>query len=126
MRKPRDIDAELKALEDKAATLRLKKITQLGELVCAAGADALDVETLAGVLLEAVERAAADPDQKEAWRRRGDGFFRQGAKQQGRGRPGRGGKRSGHDTAPPASDPARPADSDVEGDPTLFSRDTTR
>ena len=82
MRKPRDIDAELKALEDKAATLRLKKITQLGELVCAAGADALDVETLAGVLLEAVERAAADPEQKEAWRRRGDRFFRQGAKQQ--------------------------------------------
>ncbi len=121
MRKPRDIDAELKALEDKAAALRLKKITQLGELVSAAGADALDVETLAGVLLEAVERAAADTDQKEAWRRRGDGFFRQGGR-----RPGRGGKRSGTDAAPPASDPARPVDGNPEGDPTLFSRDTTR
>lgn len=125
MRKPRDIDAELKALEDKATALRLKKITQLGELVSAAGADALDVETLAGILLEAVERASADPDQKEAWRRRGDGFFRQGAKQQG-GRPGRGGKRSGTDAAPSAGDPARPTDGNPEGDPTLFSRDTTR
>ena len=126
MRKPRDIDAELKALEDKAAALRLKKITQLGELVSAAGADALDVETLAGVLLEAVERAAADPDQKEAWRRRGDGFFRQGAKQQRGTRQGRSGKRSGTDVSPPAGDPAQPADRDAEGDPTLFSRDTPR
>ena len=121
MRKPRDIDAELKALEDKAAALRLKKITQLGELVSAAGADALDVETLAGVLLEAVERAAADPDQKEAWRRRGDGFFRQGGR-----RSGRGGKQDGHNTAASTSDPARPADGNAEGDPTLFSRDTPR
>jgi hypothetical protein len=121
MRKPRDIDAELKALEDKAAALRLKKTMQLGELVSTAGAEALDVETLAGVLIEAVERAAADPEQKEAWRRRGDEFFRQGGR-----KPGRGSKRSQHDTAPPAGDPARPADGNPEGDPTLFSRDTTR
>jgi hypothetical protein len=126
MRKPRDIDAELKALEDKAAALRLKKITQLGELVSATGADALDVETLAGVLIDAVESAAADPDQKEAWRRRGDGFFRQGAKQQRGTRPGRSGKRSGLGASPPASDPARPADGNPESDPTLFSRDTPR
>src|SRR3954471_7258928 len=49
---------------------------QFGELVPATGADALDPETLAGALLEAIERAKADPGAKEAWRRKGDGFFR--------------------------------------------------
>ena len=41
MRKPRDIDAELQALEAKAKTLRAQKIAQLGELVVATGADGL-------------------------------------------------------------------------------------
>ena len=76
MRKPRDIDAELKALHDKHKQLRVRRVAQFGELVTATGADALDPETLAGALLEAVERAKADPSAKEAWRRRGDGFFR--------------------------------------------------
>ena len=31
MRKPRDFDAELKALEDKARDLRSRKVQQLGE-----------------------------------------------------------------------------------------------
>src|SRR4051812_16903661 len=76
MRKPRDIDAELKALHDKQKQLRARRVIQFGELVTATGADALDPETLAGVLLEAVERTKADPSAKEAWRRKGDGFFR--------------------------------------------------
>src|SRR4051794_2474482 len=76
MRKPRDIDAELKALHDRQKQLRVRRVSQFGELVTATGADALDPETLAGVLLEAVERAKADPSVKEAWRRKGDGFFR--------------------------------------------------
>jgi len=54
MRKPRDIDAELKALQDKQRSLKLKRITQFGELVTATGGDALDLETLAGALLDAV------------------------------------------------------------------------
>src|SRR3954466_12771242 len=76
MRKPRDIDAELKALQDKQRSLKLKRIAQFGELVTATGADALDAETLTGVLLDAVERAKADPSTKEAWQRKGDSFFR--------------------------------------------------
>ncbi len=76
MRKPRDIDAELKALQDKQKQLRARRVTQFGELVTATGADTLDAETLAGVLLEAVERAKADPSAKEAWRRSGEDFFR--------------------------------------------------
>ena len=41
MRKPRDFDAELKALVDKARNLKSRKVQQLGELVVATGADAL-------------------------------------------------------------------------------------
>ena len=78
MRKPRDIDAELKALQEKARALKAKQRTQLGELVAATGADALDPETLAGALLEAVERAKADAAAKETWRARGQGFFHRG------------------------------------------------
>src|SRR3954452_6150818 len=76
MRKPRNIDAELKALQDKQRSLKLKRITQFGELVSATGSDALDLEILAGALLDAVERAKADPSTKEAWQRRGQSFFR--------------------------------------------------
>jgi DNA-binding protein H-NS len=76
MRKPRDIDAELKALQDKQKQLRARRTVQFGELVTATGADVLDAETLAGALLRAVEHANADPSTKEAWRRTGEGFFR--------------------------------------------------
>lgn len=74
MRKPRDIDAELKALADKAKGLKAKRVLQLGELVTITGADALDLETLAGALLAAVEGVKA-AETKEAWRREGAGFF---------------------------------------------------
>jgi len=73
-RKPRDIDAELKALQDKAKTLKAKRLVQFGELVVATGADAFDAETLAGVLMEAIERAKQS-ETKEGWRRRGAAFF---------------------------------------------------
>lgn len=73
MRKPRDFDAELQALTDKAKALKMKKQGQLGELVVATGADALSVEQLAGALLDAV---GADAARKEAWRKSGAAFFR--------------------------------------------------
>jgi hypothetical protein len=76
MRKPRDFDAELKTLEDKARALKERKVRQLGELVIATGADALDVETLAGGLLCLVE--AGDAARKVEWRKRGAAFFRSG------------------------------------------------
>lgn len=82
MRKPRDIDAELKALQDKAKTLKARKVVQLGELVTVTGADVLDLETLAGALLAAVN-GAKSTEQKEAWRSEGAAFF------QRRGRKGR-------------------------------------
>jgi hypothetical protein len=37
MRKPRDFDGELKALQDKARDLKSRKVQQLGELVIATG-----------------------------------------------------------------------------------------
>jgi DNA-binding protein H-NS len=73
MRKPRDLDAELHALLEKTKTLKNRKTRQLGELVAATGADALDVDTLAGGLLAMVE--ATDPARKESWRKRGAAFF---------------------------------------------------
>jgi hypothetical protein len=73
MRKPRDFDAELKALNDRARTLKERKIRQLGELVIATGADALDIDTLAGGLLGIVSDAAGQ--QKEVMRRAGAAFF---------------------------------------------------
>lgn len=75
MRKPRDIDTELKALQDKQEQLRSRRTTQLGELVAATGADALDPETLADALIEVVERAKKETT-AEAWQRKGEAFFR--------------------------------------------------
>ncbi|WP_292387070.1 conjugal transfer protein TraD [Mesorhizobium sp.] len=74
MRKPRDFDAELKALEDKARELKSRKIQQLGELVIATGADALSADELAGALIVLAE--TKDTGKKEAWAKRGAAFFR--------------------------------------------------
>ena len=51
MRKPRDFDAELKALGDRARDLKGRKVQQLGELVIATGADTLSADELAGALI---------------------------------------------------------------------------
>jgi len=80
MRKPRDYDAELKALTDKARQLKSRKQSQLGELVMATGADDLTIEELAGALLAAV---TADRPAREAWRKRGAAFFRGGREDAG-------------------------------------------
>lgn len=74
MRKPRDYDAELKALDDKARLLKRRKLEQLGELVIATGADGMPVEELAGALLAATK--TTDATTREAWRRDGAKFFR--------------------------------------------------
>lgn len=80
MRKPRDFDAELKALGDRARQLKERKVQQLGELVAATGADALPIEQLAGALLGAAD--SKDVAMKEGWRKRGAAFF-QGARKAG-------------------------------------------
>ncbi|HEV7342296.1 MAG TPA: conjugal transfer protein TraD [Sphingopyxis sp.] len=94
MRKPRDFDAELQALTDKARALKVKKQGQLGELVVATGADALSIEQLAGALLDAI---GADAARKETWRKSGAAFFRgEGARaRKGAGRNAGGGAPSG-------------------------------
>jgi len=73
MRKPRDYDAELKALEDRARELKALKVTGLGELVIATGADALTAEELAGALVVLAE--TKDAAKREAWAKRGATFF---------------------------------------------------
>ncbi len=73
MRKPRDFDAELKALEDKAKDLKSRKVQQLGELVIATGADALNAEELAGALIALAE--TKDARKREAWAKRGAAFL---------------------------------------------------
>jgi hypothetical protein len=78
MRKPRDIDSELKALEAKAKTLKERRVRQLGELVIATGADQIDTEMLAGALLGAV--ATQDASTKEGWRKAGASFFQRGVR----------------------------------------------
>jgi hypothetical protein len=73
MRKPRDFDAELKVLGDKAKELKTRKVQQLGELVIATGADALSADELAGALIVLAETKEAG--KREAWARRGATFF---------------------------------------------------
>ena len=72
MRKPKDFDSELKALNDRAQQLRARKVQQLGELVLATGADTLGFETLAGALLAA---RGAEPGAKGVWQAAGCAFF---------------------------------------------------
>jgi len=74
MRKPRDFDSDLKVLADKAKAIREKRVRQLGDLVTATGADALDADLLAGALLDAV--AMKDTAIQEGWRAAGAAFFR--------------------------------------------------
>jgi DNA-binding protein H-NS len=73
MRKPRDFDAELKALGDKARDLKSRKVQQFGELVIATGADTLSADELAGALIVLVE--TKETGKREAWARRGAAFF---------------------------------------------------
>ena len=73
MRKPRDFDAELKALGDKARNLKSRKVQQLGELVITTGADTLTADELAGALIVLAE--TKDAAKREAWAKRGAAFF---------------------------------------------------
>jgi len=73
MRKPRDFDSEIKALADKAKALKERRVRQLGELVAATGADALDADLLAGALLAVIGNK--DTATREGWRQAGAAFF---------------------------------------------------
>jgi hypothetical protein len=95
-RKPRDYDAELQALMERAKKVKTQKTTQLGELVQVVGADALPMEALAGALLAAVEQSKKTPEAVGRWTERGQSFFQQGGK--------RGPKQKSGDTAGTAAD----------------------
>lgn len=79
-RKPRDYDAELQALMEKAKKVKNQKTVQLGELVQIVGADALSFEMLAGVLIEAVEHAKGHPEKAARWTNAGKAFLDAGGK----------------------------------------------
>ena len=93
MKKPRDLDAELQALQQRAKALKSRRVTQFGELVIATGADHLSVEELAGALVAA---AKADASTRETWRRAGASFFQGQARSSAK--PARGGERSAADS----------------------------
>jgi hypothetical protein len=78
MRKPRDFDAELKELGDKARDLKNRKVQQLGELVIATGAGGLNSNELAGALIVLAETTEAG--KREAWAKRGAAFFQSRAR----------------------------------------------
>ena len=82
MRKVRDHDAELKALNDKARALKARKVEQLGALVVATGADALDLEVIAGLLWHGVMEAKLD-SVMESWRAEGATFLRKRGRKTG-------------------------------------------
>jgi len=107
MRKPRDYDAELKALDERARGLRTRKLGQLGELVIATGADALDAEILAGALLAAAE--SKDKAAREAWRQRGGTFFQRSTRRTSGGAGGgaRGNTAAQGDTLPLGLEPGK-------------------
>ncbi len=73
MRKLRDFETELQALNERTRGLKARRVQQLGEMVIACGADALDADTLVGALILAIEDR--DGAQREACRARGAGFF---------------------------------------------------
>ncbi len=75
MRKPRDFDSELKALDERARQLKARRLQQLGELVAATGAGELPIDILAGALLDAT--GTRDSAAREGWRARGAAFFQQ-------------------------------------------------
>jgi len=89
MRKPRDYDAELKALEDKAKELKNRKVQQLGELVIATGADTLTTDELAGALVAIAETKEAA--RREAWAKRGATWFQSKSRRSARAGDGNGG-----------------------------------
>ncbi len=91
-RKPRDFNAELQALMDKAKKVKSQKTTQLGELVQVVGADAMSMEAIAGALLAAVEQSKKTPEAVARWTERGQAFFQAGGK--------RGKKQEPRDAAP--------------------------
>ena len=102
MRKPRDFDAELKVLDAKARQLKERQVVALGELVMATGSNTLDIEVLAGALLDAANRS--DLTIREEWRTRGAAFFRSESRSTARGSQSRARSASSGDSSAQSAD----------------------
>ncbi len=74
MCEPHDYNSDMKALRERAQSLKMRKVQQLGDLVIATGADVLPVEQFDGALPDAVE--TRDAVVLKNWSGRGDAFFR--------------------------------------------------
>ena len=97
-RKPRDYDAELTALMERAKKVKSQKTIQLGEIAQMVGADTLPLEAFAGALMAAIEQSKKQPEAIARWTERGESFFQQGGK--------RGRKPKAGDAAAPGADNA--------------------
>ena len=100
-RKPRDYDAELQALMDKAKKVKTQKTTQLGELVQITGADTMPMEALAGALLAVVKQVKDKPEILARWTEGGKAVFQSGTR--------RGKAKAAGDAAPGAAGNTGPA-----------------
>jgi hypothetical protein len=106
-RKPRDFDAELHALMERAKKVKTQKTTQLGELVQIVGADSLPFEALAGALLAALEQSKKQSEAIARWTERGQAFFQQGGKREKKSNLGNpAGGTPGNNGSAPAADRA--------------------
>jgi hypothetical protein len=77
-----DYNAELKALEDKARGLKARRVEQLGQLVTATGADALDMKRSPARC--SMPSRSQNAEAKEAWRAKGAAFFQRRGRKGGR------------------------------------------
>lgn len=74
MRKIKDYEAKLAALNKLKASIIAKKVQQLGQLVIATGAGDLAPEVIAGIMVHAM--STSNPERQEVWREKGAAFFR--------------------------------------------------
>ena len=79
-RKPRDYDAELQQLMERAKKVKSAKTVQLGEIAQLVGADALPLEAYAGALMAALEQSKKQPEAIARWTERGAALFQAGGK----------------------------------------------
>ncbi len=106
-RKPRNYDAELQTLMERAKKVKTQKTTQLGELIQVVGADTLPFEALAGALLAALEQSKKTPEAVARWTERGQAFFQQGGKRGTKATPSDpAGATAGNSSPAPAADRA--------------------
>lgn len=86
---PEERSSELQALIKKAKQLESQKVLQLGELVIAIRAEALDPETLMGALFGVVK--SKDARERKVCRANGAAFFQRQSRKADRGTPGHAG-----------------------------------